>query len=425
MEAWYSWQCLKRQWQTQVVHVVKQPGINLWPARGHFAIHHSSHEFHDLHDTCCYKTLEQTRAASAHNLFQSDVIHRILVLTSTSLGWRFASQARTDNQQSSTFGVKVGQFSNYHSLSDVDPIMPIQGCSKHLLLQNILWVSFSPAEYHCKFHVSVFSCQVSLYQKLRCHSCCCAVSQGATRQTSNTAKKPRICQSRLSGPVKLQLPSHIDLNLMHHDYTSRAGQAGGGSFKRKNNYKPKKEFAYRMCARRPTSAMPKPSFFVCTSIQPFHGGDVVTCFDVVGCGVRWSNVVGCEVTWGEVMWLVARCHVMSCDVMSCHLMISCVVLCHVMQCDVMWCVLMWWAVFCCEVMRCNGILWVCDAMWLVAMSRCVVRSGCVMWWIGRWSDDPYYKVLFRTTQYYKVLPRTTVLQSINPYYKVLLRTTKY
>lgn len=41
MEAWYSWQCLKRQWQTQVVHVVKQPGINLWRARGHFAIHHS------------------------------------------------------------------------------------------------------------------------------------------------------------------------------------------------------------------------------------------------------------------------------------------------------------------------------------------------------------------------------------------------
>ena len=29
-------------------------------------------------------------------------------------------------------------------------------------------------------------------------------------------------------------------------YTSRAGQAGGGSFKEKN-YKSKKEFAYRMC----------------------------------------------------------------------------------------------------------------------------------------------------------------------------------
>ena len=28
-----------------------------------------------------------------------------------------------------------------------------------------------------------------------------------------------------------------------------------------------------------------------------------------------DHVVGCEVTWGEVMWLVATCHVMSCDVM--------------------------------------------------------------------------------------------------------------
>ena len=25
-------------------------------------------------------------------------------------------------------------------------------------------------------------------------------------------------------------------------------------------------------------------------------------------------MVGCEVTWGEVMWLVATCHVMSFDV---------------------------------------------------------------------------------------------------------------
>ena len=39
--------------------------------------------------------------------------------------------------------------------------------------------------------------------------------------------------------------------------TSRAGQAGGGSFKREN-YRPNPEFAYRMCAGRSTSAMPKP-----------------------------------------------------------------------------------------------------------------------------------------------------------------------
>ena len=38
------------------------------------------------------------------------------------------------------------------------------------------------------------------------------------------------------------------------------GRAGGGSFKRQKNYKAKKELAYRMCARRRTSAMPKPSF---------------------------------------------------------------------------------------------------------------------------------------------------------------------
>ena len=37
-------------------------------------------------------------------------------------------------------------------------------------------------------------------------------------------------------------------------------------------------------------------FFEWTSLQPFHGGDVENCFDVVGCRVRWSNVVGCEVT---------------------------------------------------------------------------------------------------------------------------------
>ena len=171
----------------------------------------------------------------------------------------------------------------------------------------------------------------------------------------------------------------------------------------------------------------------------------------VGCGVRWSNVVGCEVTWGEVVRLVARCHVMSSHVMmSYHViwcdLISCVVLRDVMQCDAMWCALMWWAGICCEdvVKWCDG-LWVCDAMWLVAMSRCVVRSGCVMWWFGIWPGHPYYKilqVLHSATKYLQVLlqfhsvpPRTTpilqillhyysVLHSTNtntPYYKLLIR----
>ena len=40
------------------------------------------------------------------------------------------------------------------------------------------------------------------------------------------------------------------------------GQAGGGSFQKEKNYIAQKEFACRMCARRPTSAMPK-AFLCC------------------------------------------------------------------------------------------------------------------------------------------------------------------
>ncbi len=38
------------------------------------------------------------------------------------------------------------------------------------------------------------------------------------------------------------------------------GKPGAEVSKGKKNYTPKKEFAYRMCAGRPTSAMPKPRF---------------------------------------------------------------------------------------------------------------------------------------------------------------------
>ncbi len=40
------------------------------------------------------------------------------------------------------------------------------------------------------------------------------------------------------------------------------GRAGGGSFSGGRTPKPKKEFAYRMHARRPASAIPKPNFGV-------------------------------------------------------------------------------------------------------------------------------------------------------------------
>ena len=102
----------------------------------------------------------------------------------------------------------------------------------------------------------------------------------------------------------------------------------------------------------------------------------------------------CHVIWCVFIWYDA---------------LSCVVWCHVMCSHVMSCHLLW-----SDAVQWDEIFWVCDAMWLVAMSRYVVRSGCVGW-IGRWSGDPYYTVL-STTKYYS---NNTL------YYKVLLRTTKY
>ena len=177
-----------------------------------------------------------------------------------------------------------------------------------------------------------------------------------------------------------------------------------------------------MCARRPTNAMPKASF-LCE--RAFSHSMVVMCRGEVGCGVRWSNVVGREVTSGEVMWLVARCHVMWCHVIWCDV-ISCVVLRHVMQCDVMWCARMWWAVT--YVKWCDAMGWDLMSLWCDVAGCDVTLSGCkwlcdvvnwkMIWWSVLESTTLYYKVLCRTTQYYKVLLRTT------KYYKVLLRTTK-
>ena len=64
--------------------------------------------------------------------------------------------------------------------------------------------------------------------------------------------------------------------------------------------KAKKEFAYRMCARRRTSAMPKPSFlcapaFSRSTVVMCRGGDV-TCSDVM------RLVAGRD----EAMWLLVR-----------------------------------------------------------------------------------------------------------------------
>ena len=127
------------------------------------------------------------------------------------------------------------------------------------------------------------------------------------------------------------------------------------------------------------------------------------------------------------------CHVMSCGVMSFDVMrfLFRVMSGDAKHCDVMSCVLMWWAsLLRNDAVRWDAISWACHEMWLLAMSRCFVRSGWVMWWVGRWAGDPNYKelqVLRSTTRYYKLplrAPRSykVLLHSTTP---VLLCNTKY
>ena len=158
------------------------------------------------------------------------------------------------------------------------------------------------------------------------------------------------------------------------------GRAGGGSFRRKKTYIAKKEFAYRMCARRPTSAMPKP--FLCC--EPAFCCSMVVMWPVLMHVMSFDVVVMSF----DAMWLLVLCHVTWCNAMSC---------------DV----------------PCNGHVvcskWFCDNV--------VIQSTIL-----------YYKVLLCTTKYYSsttlyykvLLQYYSVLQSTTPvllYYTVLQRTT--
>ena len=169
MEAWYSWQCLKRQWQTQVVHVVKQPGINLWRARGHFAIHHS----HISSLAWCF-LLQDIRAnqSSKCTVPFSSVMwlyNRIWFSLRLPSGWRLASQARTENQQvfnltitMSCYAIHIPWTSCNSDIDRIWPNMPIQACSKHPSLQNTyfeyLWVEQKIASFMSAFFLARFLC---------------------------------------------------------------------------------------------------------------------------------------------------------------------------------------------------------------------------------------------------------------------------
>ena len=161
------------------------------------------------------------------------------------------------------------------------------------------------------------------------------------------------------------------------------GRAGGGSFRRKKNYIAKKEFAYRMCARRPTSAMPKPFLcceraFCCSMVVMWPVLMHVMSFDVV-------------VMSFDAMWLLVLCHVTWCNAM--------------MSCDV----------------PCNGHVvcskWFCDN----AVIQSTILDYEVLLCSTKYysSTTLYYKVLL---QYYSVLDSTTTYYSSTTlYYKVLLQ----
>ena len=171
------------------------------------------------------------------------------------------------------------------------------------------------------------------------------------------------------------------------------GRAGGGSFRRKKNYIAKKEFAYRMCARRPTSAMPKP--FLCC--------ERAFCCSMV---VMWPVLM-------HVMSFDAA--VMSRDAMRCH--VTCAhVMCPAMVtlCVRSGSVTMWWS----KVLFCTTKYYSSTTLYYTILQRTTPVLLCTRKYYS--STTLYYKVLLQSykvlLQYYTVLQRTT---------PVLLCATKY
>ena len=167
------------------------------------------------------------------------------------------------------------------------------------------------------------------------------------------------------------------------------GQAGGGSFQKEKNYIAQKEFAYRMCARRPTSAMPK-SFLCCE--RAFCPSMVV-----MFCALKWSVLMSWCLLRGQVMWWSR--HLMRCNGLCC----------------VTWCNAMswWWAVL----LQYYSVLQSTTPILLRTTNTTLYYSSTTLY---NKVLLKYYSVLL---QYYLVLQSTTpVLTSITKYYS---NTTLY
>ena len=182
----------------------------------------------------------------------------------------------------------------------------------------------------------------------------------------------------LEGPIILTKVYHLNLELF---IPVVPGQAGGGSFQKEKNYITQKEFAYRMCARRPTSAMPK-SFLCCE--RAFCRSMVV-----MFCALKWSVLMSWCLLRGQVMWWSR----------------------HLMRCDGLCCVMSR------DAMRCHG-----DELYYSRTTLCYKILIQILLCTTKYysSTTKYYSsttpVLTCTTKYYS---------STNLYYKVLLCTTQY
>ena len=162
------------------------------------------------------------------------------------------------------------------------------------------------------------------------------------------------------------------------------GQAGGGSFQKEKKYIAQKEFAYRMCARRPTSAMPK-SFLCCE--RAFCRSMVV-----MFCALKWSVLMSWCLLRGQVMWWSR----------------------HLMRCDGLCCVMSR------DAKRCHG-----DELYYSSTTlyyKVLLQYYSVLQILL--CTTLYYKVLFQyrlpwTTKYYS--STTLYYSSTTLYYKVLLQ----
>ena len=217
------------------------------------------------------------------------------------------------------------------------------------------------------------------------------------RVAASQEKKKR---KRSSAGKKCFVWTEIYYNMVLYNIQVVPGRVGGGSFRRKKNYIAKKEFAYRMCARRPTSAMPKPFLcceraFCCSMVVMWPVLMHVMSFDVV-------------VMSFDAMWLLVLCHVTWCNAMSCDVPCNGHVVCSKWFCDnvVIQSTILYYKVLLCTTKYYS--------------STTLYYKVLLQYYSVLHSTTTYYS---STTLYYKVLLQYySVLQSTTP---VLLCTTKY